>query len=59
MKGEKIIGAKDILLDICDLISSFNDPAVELSILQMRLRKWPGCNLNQTFADVKNLMLFP
>lgn len=32
MKGEKITVAKDIILDICDLISSFSDPAVELSL---------------------------
>ena len=29
MKGEEIRCAKDILLDMCDPISSFSDPAVE------------------------------
>lgn len=32
MKGEKSTCAKDILLDTCDSISSFSDPAVELSL---------------------------
>lgn len=29
MKGEEMICPKDTLLDKCDLISSFNDPAME------------------------------
>lgn len=29
MKGEETMCPKDTLLDKCDLISSFNDPAME------------------------------
>ena len=29
MKGEETMCPKDTLLDQCDLISSFNDPAME------------------------------